>query len=49
MEKEPSSLILGFVFVGLGGAWLICSLTFIPLVDRAWTLGLGVIAVPAVA
>jgi hypothetical protein len=42
-------LILGFLLVGLGGGWLLSSLGFIPPVDWAWTLGLAVVAVLAVA
>lgn len=49
MQKDRSSLILGFLLVGLGGGWLLSSLGFIPPVDWAWTLGLAVIAVLAVA
>ena len=49
MPKDRSSLILGFLLVGLGGGWLLSSLGFIPPVDWAWTLGLAVVAVLAVA
>lgn len=49
MHTERSSLILGVLLVALGGGWLLSSLGFFPPVDWAWTLGLAVIAVLAVA
>lgn len=49
MQKDQPSLILGVLLVGLGGGWLLSSLGFIPPVDWAWTLGLAVVAVLAVA
>jgi hypothetical protein len=49
MQKDRSSLIPGFLLVGLGGGWLLSSMGFIPPVEWAWSLGLAVIAVLAVA
>lgn len=49
MHKDRSSLVLGFLLVAVGGGWLLSSLGFIPPIDWAWTLGLAVIAVLAVA
>lgn len=49
MQKDRSSLILGVLLIGLGGGWLLSSLDFIPSVDWAWSLGLAVVAVLAIA
>ena len=49
MQNDRSSLILGVLLVAVGGGWLLSSLGFIPTVDWAWTLGLAVVGVLAVA
>lgn len=49
MPQDRTSLVIGILLTGLGGGWLLSSLGFIPPVDWAWTLGLAVIAVLAVA
>jgi hypothetical protein len=49
MEQDRSSLILGTLLVAVGGGWLLSSLGFIPSVDWAWSLGLAVIGVLAIA
>jgi hypothetical protein len=49
VSQDRSSLILGILLVGLGGGWLLSSLGFIPSVDWAWSIGLAVVGVLAVA
>lgn len=49
MQNDRSTLILGVLLVAVGGGWLLSSLGFIPTVDWAWTLGLAVVGVLAVA
>jgi len=49
MHQDRSTLILGVLFVAVGGGWLLSSLGFIPNVDWAWSLGLAVIGVLAIA
>lgn len=49
MHNDRSSLILGILLIAVGGGWLLSSLGFIPTVDWAWTLGLAVVGVLAVA
>jgi len=49
MSQDRSSLILGILLVGLGGGWLLSNLGFIPPVAWAWSIGLAIVAVLAVA
>lgn len=49
MPEDRTALILGILLVALGGGWLLSSLGFIPPIDWAWTLGLAVVGVLAVA
>ena len=49
MQNDRSTLILGVLLVAVGGGWLLSSLGFIPTVDWAWTLGLAVVGILAVA
>jgi hypothetical protein len=49
VPQDRNSLVLGILLVGLGGGWLLSSLGFIPPVDWAWSIGLGVVGVVTVA
>lgn len=49
MPQDRSSLVLGILLMSVGGGWLLSSLGFIPAVDWAWSMGLAVVGVLAVA
>lgn len=49
MPQDRTSLALGILLIGLGGGWLLSNLGFIPSVDWAWSIGLAVVGVLAVA